>query len=118
MISRDLELAVAKELNMAFKEIEERFETIIPSQVRSFLISLIRESLIFDEKRWMDQMAFDLMKPEYHEKVAGRCREAVNSVLEDAVKQTQYVSGYLSLIATVGSLFHVFCFYPFCKPEK
>lgn len=117
-IRLDQLVQLSRSLGDTFSSVQSEREVVIPSTVRSFLESLVQESLLRGSE-WRETQGIDL---EDEEQVGGAINvasESVHDLLTDApieIDEDGESLNYVSLIGTVESIHRKYCgIFPFCR---
>lgn len=106
-------------LGDVFSSVQSERGVVVPSTVRSFLESLVQESLILRGSEWQETQGLDLEDAEQVRGATDVAAEAAYNILIDAPVETNEegeLLNYVSLIGTVEGIQQNYCgVFPFCR---
>lgn len=116
MLTPELERQLTGALAENFREIELERKVVIPSQVRSFLTDVVRESLVLRADDWQKYVGLNARSSDDYPKVIDTARGVASKCIRGAVELPQYDGQYLSLISVIEWIKNNWCgIYPFCR---
>ena len=103
-------------LEEAFSAVEQEKDVVVATSVRSFMQSLVEESVMLRRSEWSEVTGLNLEDRPQLEAAFYRAAQSVYEVLRDAPVDELDERGYVSIIGTVETIHNEWCeVFPICR---